>query len=208
MMKKDEIFLAGALRRLFKNRFILRSRSLQWFQVIVDNQIQIRMFLEKMGATIELNETLGFVFIKPTSQENEDLIDFQLGTGKNLSRYASILLIFLRQKRLAFYSGPGNEERPLVKHEEIREFLNEFNFHKEDKIFQREYSKAVGELIELQILLKLGDDEIFEISPVCDVVLPADQVSELKARVTAFVHHQKSEDAIEMLQGEEGDHVR
>ncbi len=196
MLSKEDILIAGAVRRLFKNRFLLRRKSEQWFQVLVDQQEQVRDVLVKMGAGLNLDIVWGIAYITPLSEECEESIGYQLGATKTLSRYASLLLFFLRLKRLAFYRNPADEDAPVISREDLKTFLQEFNRHAESTRFEREFNKAIQDLLELDVLLKWGQDDIFEISPVCDIVLPADEIESYRKRFEDFFAQESVNDEV------------
>lgn len=185
MLNKEEIYVAGILRRLFKNRFLLRSKNEFWFQILVEHQGQVRSFLNKMAADLELDSTWGVAYIKPLSVEIEDQLDYQLGKQATLSRYSSLLIYFLRLQRLNFYRNPEGEA-PLVKREDMRVFLIDFNTHLDSSRFEREFNKCIQELIDIQILLRSSVEDLFEISPVCDVLLTADNLSSFRSRFELY----------------------
>ncbi len=211
MLSKQEVIIAGALRRLFKNRFLLRSRNEYWFQILIEQQDQLRQVLKQMGADLELDPIWGIAYVKSISEDIEDQIDYQLGAEKTLSRYSSLLLFFLRLKRLHFYRQPDSEV-PLIRREEMRHFLEDFNQHLESSRFEKEPNKAILDLCELQVLLKAGVDDCYEITTICDVLLPADQMNSFKERFEKYVHSsEKSPDTDHLESGdsdEEFDHAR
>ncbi len=186
MLGKEELLVAGALRRLFKNRFILRSRNENWFQVLVEQHERLRQVLRQMGADLELDITWGIAYVKSLSDEIEDQLEYQLGFNKTLGRYPSLLLYFLRLRRLSFYRNP-DADVPLVQREEMRAFLNDFNPHLESGKFEKEFNKALQDLCDVQIILHTGLDERYEITPVCDVLLPADEISVFKNRFEQYL---------------------
>lgn len=186
MIGKEELMVAGALRRLFKNRFILRSRNENWFQILVEQQERLRHLLKQMGADLELDITWGIAYVKPLSEEVEDQLDYQLGVNKTLGRYPSLLLFFLRLRRLNFYRNP-DADVPLIQREEMRIFLDDFNQHLESGKFEKEFNKALQDLCDVQVLLRAGTEERYEITAVCDVLLPADEISVFKTRFEQYL---------------------
>ena len=205
MLNKEDIFVAGILRRLFKTRFLLRSKNEFWFQILVEHQGQVRSFLNKMAADLELDPTWGVAYIKPLSAEIEDQLDYQLGRQAHLSRYASLLIYFLRLQRLNFYRNPEGEA-PLIKREDMRVFLTDFSNHIDSSRFEREFNKCLDELIEIQVLLRASVEDLFEISPVCDVLLTVDNLSSFKSRFELYFKSlvkTSENDATEELESEQ-----
>ncbi len=195
-LNKQDLELAGALRRLLKNRFLLRSKNEKWFQVIVDLRSEIQKSLKSFAAELEINETLGVAFVKESSAEIEDALEYQLGRKKNLSSMGSLLVFHLRSARLKFFTDPGKLEAPLITLSEIREFLQNFNVAKIDSQFERNFRRAVEELCEFEIFFetKSGSD-IFEISPLCDLLLPADSIQFFGKKAQDYFNQEGSSNA-------------
>jgi hypothetical protein len=184
---KQDLEIAGSLRRLLKNRFLLRSRNEKWFQTIIDHRLEIQKSLSPMGALLEINEPLGVAYIQSAQAEMEEALDYQLGRKKQLSALASLLLFHLRNLRLMFYTNPGKDDFPVVSTVEIREFLQNFNSSKIDSQFEKTLHRAIKELTDLQVLLETKEDsDVFEISSLCDLLLPADQIREFGERARRY----------------------
>lgn len=181
MLGKEDALVAGILRRLFRNRFLLRSKNEMWFQILIEQQDKVRAVLNKMAADLELDSTWGIAYIKTSSLEIEEQLEYQLGSNKTLGRYSSLLIYFLRLRRLSFYRNPDNDV-PLIKREELRSFLEDFNFHLDNSRFEREFNKSLNEVMDLQVLIRSGSSDFFEITPVCDVILPADEMAAFRIR--------------------------
>lgn len=54
MLGKEDVLIAGILRRLFRNRFLLRSKNEIWFQILIEQQEKVRAVLNKLAADLEL----------------------------------------------------------------------------------------------------------------------------------------------------------
>lgn len=185
MLGKEDALTAGILRRLFRNRFLLRSKNEVWFQILIEQQDKVRAVLNKMAADLELDSTWGIAYIKTLSLEVEEQLEYQLGSNKTLSRYSSLIIYFLRLRRLSFYRNPDSDV-PLVKREELKAFLEDFNFHLESSKFEREFNRSLNEVMDLQVLTRSGSNDFFEITPVCDVILPADEMAAFRTRFEEY----------------------
>jgi hypothetical protein len=203
---KKEIEIAGCLRRLLKSRFLLRSRNEKWFQAIVDLRSELEPTFTAMAMCLEINEPLSLCYIKPISEETEELIDFQMGRRQVLSPVASALVYKLRHQRLQFYLNPATDIAPLASISEMREFLQNFNSAKVDSQFERIFRKAVEELCALQIIFEMKPDSgLYEISAVCEILLPVDQIQEVRSKVENYF---QSEQPSVASTEQEIDHVR
>lgn len=186
-MDRTELEIAGCLRRLFRSRYILRTRNERWFQSIVDNRRRIDEVLATFGANLELNEPLGVAAIRATSAEIEEQLNYRLSRTKILSAFASAMLLHLRWLRLQFYLQPTGDDLPLVSVADLREFLSAFSKSAVDLQYERQFRRALDELIDLQVLIETAEGSgFFEITSLCDLLLPADQIQELRSRASAY----------------------
>lgn len=206
-LNRTEIQIAGALRRLLRGRFILRSRNEGQYKNILDLREELQKVIMKLGAHLEVNEILGLAYIRPLSVEIEDAIGFQLGAARSLNRMSSMLLLYLRSRRLLFFQNPEQADLPLVERAELRQYINDYVVEKEDRKVEREFRASLDELIELQVLIPLDENyERFEISPITDILMGAEVVTELRKKVEVFFSSRSilSEDPKREEQGERG----
>lgn len=204
-LDRSEIILAGALRRLLRGRFILRSRSENQYKTIIDLREDLQKVVGKMGAHLEVNEILGVAYIRPYSAEIEEAIGFQLGSSKTLNRMTSMLLLYLRSRRLLFFQNPEQSDLPLVERSELRQYLGEYVIEKEDRKVEREFRASLDELVDLQVLIPINADyERFEISAVCDILMGAEAVGELRKKIEIYFKARPidMEDTVSVDQGE------
>jgi hypothetical protein len=185
--EKIDLVLAGCLRRLFKSRFILRSQATVWFQNIVEHRESIQNILNKFLLHLDINETLGVIQIRPSSEETEELLSYQMGRTKQLSPFASILLVYLRQERISYFMNPQSQSFPQADFQSLRQFVENFQVFKMDSQFERNFRRALEELEQLQVIIKTKNNEtLYEISPLCELILPADEIAEYKARIENY----------------------
>jgi hypothetical protein len=208
-ISKENLLVIGCMRRLLKNRFILKSMNEKWFQTILDHRIQIQKHMDTLGVSLDINESLGVAHIKPISDENEEAINFQIGRRKVLTPMASLLLLQLRIIRHQVYMNPSEQIIPMMQLRDLREFVNSFNSYKIDSQFERAFRKGIEELLELQIIKETQNDEtLFEITPLCELLLPIDQIQEVLAKAKNYFKQNQnsetsSETSIENLAGEQ-----
>ncbi len=204
---KSDLELAGCLRRLLKSRFLLRSRGEKWFQAVIDLRKELQSALDAMGVRLEVDESLGVAYLKPSGEEFEEALAYQLGRKKTLSPLASALIFKLRHARLQFYLNPSSDAAPLISSEEMREFLQNFNSTRIDREFERNYRKTLEELAELQIIIETKiESGTYEISALCEVLLPLDQIQTSRAQMEKYFAHfanQSSDQALTMPSGQE-----
>lgn len=177
--------LAGMIRRCLNARYIIRSRNRELFTSLVAHHEVLNRFFKQMGARLIVEEALGLAYVEAISELEEEM-DYRLGRAVQLSPLATLLLLFLRQKRLEYYSGEVRHETPWIRREEIREFLSEFSQEKEDRKFQQKFEKVLQQFGQYQILLSTAEEGLLEISPVCDVLMPADDLEGLKKRAQDY----------------------
>lgn len=186
-LSKQDLEIAGSLRRLLKSRFVLRSRNERWFQIVIDRRAEIERLARSLALTLDINESLGLAFLKPIDDETEEALAYQAGRKRTLGHLSSALVYKLRHQRLQFFMNPANDSVPLTTLEEMREFLQNFNSAKIDSQFERAFRKALDELAELQIIQETKPDSgLFEISPLCEILLPLDEITSIKARMENF----------------------
>lgn len=184
---RTDLQIAGALRRLLRGRFILRSRNEIQYKTILDFREELQKVFNKMAAHLEVNEILGLAYVRPSSSELDESIGFQLGPSRTLNRMSSMLLLYLRSRRLLFFQSPEQSDLPLVERVELRQYINEYVAEKEDRKVEREFRVSLEELVELQVLIPLDENyERFEISPVTDVLMAAEVVTELRKKIEIY----------------------
>lgn len=187
-LTKQDIEIAGGLRRLTRNRFLLRSKNEKWFQTIIDHRGKLQSIFDSFLIQMDINEALGVAYLRPISTEVEDILSYQIGRKQNLSALASVLIFHLRDLRLQFFLNPGSYEAPLVSLAELRDFAQNFNQSSIDREFERLFQKSLSELIELQVLQETqSQTDLFEITAVCEILLPAEQIQEMKIKMENFV---------------------
>ncbi|HEY8270685.1 MAG TPA: DUF4194 domain-containing protein [Pseudobdellovibrionaceae bacterium] len=202
MISNHNIIIAGCLRRLLKNRFLLQKKSREWFRNIVDCQVQLSSHIEALGAHLIINESLGVAYLAPGDAELEEKIGFQLGTTLTLKKISTMILLSLTKRRLDYQNAPENEicaiSRQSIK-DEILPFLSHIEKYKEDRAVERELKDSIRELKELQVLFELPESEdVFEISPVCNILLPFEETQRTRAFIEAYLSQSSSiEDAPE-----------
>lgn len=183
---KKDFELAGCARRLLRQRFLLREKNSQWFQLTCTYRNELTQIFAPFFQNLIVDENLGVAFLQETDPEIEEKLSYQFTRSRKLSALSSILLFQLRHERLQFYLNPEENTRPQVKLSDLREFLQEFDQNEVDARFERNFQKAVKELIELQVLLPNEGDQRFEISCVCDLLLPLDTLSSYKNQLNQF----------------------
>jgi hypothetical protein len=184
---KLEYEVAGCLRRLFRQRHLLRSRNLQWFQKVVDHKLQLQKVLNNFFLNLVIDESLGVIYLTEITDEIEERLSFSMGRKKTLDPYASLLVIQLRHDRFQFYLNPEETDFPMVTQESLREYLKTFNTHSIDARFERSFQAAIKALKELHVLIETGaDTKVYEISAICDLLLPLDEIQQFQAKINNY----------------------
>ncbi len=186
-MEKDELEIAGCMRRLLRSRYLLRSRNEKWFKAMIDHRRRLQEIVTTFAAYLEINEPLGLAYLKPLNEEIEDHLGIRLSRPRALSPFASALLIYLRWQRLQFYLQPSGGDVPIISLNEIREHLQHFSQAKVDVQFERQFRRALDELTDLQVLLETASESgFYEMTSLCDLLLPADQLHEWRTRAEVY----------------------
>ena len=186
-LSKRQIELAGCLRRLLRSRFLLRRTNQKWFQAVIDLREPLQAHFTEMAVLLDINEPLGVISLRSINEEVEDILAFQMGRRKTLSQMSSLLIFHLRQLRLLFFVNPSNAEVPLVTQVELRDFLATFSTYKMDSQFEKAFRKCLEEMCEMEVLIETKEASgVFEISAICDLLLPADQIQAFHARILNY----------------------
>lgn len=191
MISNNSIVVAGCLRRLLKNRFLLQKKSREWFRNIVDCQAHLIPHIEALGARLIINESLGIAYLASGDPEIEEKIGIQLGTTITLKKISTMILLSLTKRLLDYQSSPDSEicliNRQSIK-DEILPFLAHIERYKEDRVVEKELKETLKELKDLQVIFELPESEdIYEISPVCNILLPFEETQRTRAFVEAYL---------------------
>lgn len=198
-ISKNQLLLAGALRRLFKNRYLIKNRNEKWYQTIIDLRELIQKSLDSFLIQLEINESLGVAYLKPINDSVEDLVQYQIGRSKVLSPLATGLLIKLRYDRLQFILNPTPEGAALVRLEELKEYLIQFDNSKMDSQFEKNYRKAIDDLLQLEVLFETKEDSgLYEISPLCEIFMSLDDLQQRKTQMETYFQHYKDKSSQEV----------
>jgi len=184
---KSELEMAGCLRRLFKHRYIIRNQNTQWFQAIVDHRMKLQQCLDPFFLTLIIDEALGVIWLNEADSEIEEKLSFRVGRKKTLGPLSSLVLFQLRHERLQFYLNPEENVVPLMRYEQLREFLKGFNTLGVDARFEKAFQHALKELKELQVLVETHQNSgVFEITAICDLLLPLDEIQSYQAKIEKY----------------------
>lgn len=187
LIPKMDLEIAGCLRRLFRNRYLLRSKNTVWFQRIIEHRLKIQNNLNTFFLQLIVDESLGVIYIKEASEEIEESLAYRMGRKKSLTSFASLLLLQLRHERLQFYLNPEENVIPLIRQEQLREYLKAFDSQDIDARFEKAFQKAIKELRELQVLEETQQNsEVYEITAVCDLLLPLDEIQAYQTKINNY----------------------
>jgi hypothetical protein len=117
---------------------------------------------------------------------------------------ASLLLLQLRITRHQVYMNPSEQIIPMMQSRDLREFANSFNSYKIDSQFERAFRKGIEELLELQIIkVTQNDESLFEITPLCELLLPIDRIQETLSKAKIYFKQNQNSDISTETLGEQ-----
>lgn len=192
MINEVNLVLAGCLRRLLKNRFILKNKSEVWYRNIIDQRKLIEEFVHAMAAKLIINEELGVIYLQALSDEYEEMLSYQLGSKITLKKFGTHALLIMRKRRSDYFLNPDVSGKCFISKIELKEilepFLQNIEQYKEDKKLELHLRETIRDLRELQILFETADgSEIYEISAVCDVILPLEEIHKLELNIMNYM---------------------
>jgi hypothetical protein len=175
---------AGALRRLLAERYVVRERSETLYDTILRHRAAITAHLGALAATLAVNETLGVAYVK--NLDDGDTLP-ALGRRHTLTPLETVAAILCRKRRLEhFAAGEVKDSRVTLTREQLREELAPFSAERLDKRFERAFNAALQTLLSQQILYPGPREDVFHVSPVIDVKLPADEIAARLAALSAW----------------------
>lgn len=192
MSQQVDLDLAGCLRRLLKSRFIIKANSENWYRTIVDKQQSLDGFMTAMAAKLIINEQLGVIYLQELDPEIEEKLAYQLGSKMILRKFATHALLVMRKKRSDYFLNPDASGKCFITKHELKElllpFLEGIEKYKEDKKLEFDMREALKDLRDLQVIFETGDgSDVYEISPVCDVLLPLEDIEIVERNIANYM---------------------
>ena len=181
--------LVGVLIRCLTSRFILKSRSRELFESIKSNLEHINSYFEQLGAEVQVDDNLGLARVV----EKEDLKDKdlpQLGRKTELNPLETVALLYLRKRRMDYFSGDISEESPRISKTEINEFLEIYKTTADEGKFSSKLDRVIKNLSYWQVLSKKATN-VYEITPVCELLLTPEKIKELKEAAEKYFENLK-----------------
>ena len=198
MSQQVDLELAGCLRRLLKSRFIIKAKSENWYRTIVDKQQSLEEFMTAMAAKLIINEQLGVIYLQELDPEIEEKLAYQLGSKMILRKFATHALLIMRKKRSDYFLNPDASGKCFITKQELKElllpFLEGIEKYKEDKKLELDIREALKDLRDLQVIFETGDgSDVYEISPVCDVLLPLEDIEKVELSIANYMKNAPGE---------------
>lgn len=192
MSQQVDLDLAGCLRRLLKSRFIIKAKSENWYRTIVDKQQSLEGFMTAMAAKLIINEQLGVIYLQELDPEIEEKLAYQLGSKMILRKFSTHALLIMRKKRSDYFLNPDASGKCFITKQELKElllpFLEGIEKYKEDKKLESDIREALKDLRDLQVIFETGDgSDVYEISPVCDVLLPLEDIEIVESNIVNYM---------------------
>jgi hypothetical protein len=191
MSSDVNLIVAGCLRRLLKNRFILKNRTEQWFRHIVDQKKHLEEFIFSMGAKLIIDEHLGIIYLQKLDDEWEEKLSYQLGIKITLNKLSTMVMLVMRKRRADYMENPDASGKCFMTRQEIKEiiipFTEKIERYKEDKKLENDLKECLRDLKDLQVLFETYESsETYEISAVCDVLLPLEDIQKLELSIQTY----------------------
>lgn len=179
-----------AIRRLLNTRYVIRAKNQKSFQNIVDYQNFLENHFDAAGAKLILNETLGVAYLESNSDDDASSEVSRFGRVQTLTAIETFALILIRQQRMDYYTNPEENENPLLDEEKLKDAISAVSITKNDREFQKRYSELIDKLVSLQFLYGPDEGPKF-ISPVVDVCMPGDDVTQLRQAAMKYFSMKK-----------------
>jgi hypothetical protein len=181
--------LLVVLRRCLNSRFILKSKSRELFDSLVAQHDEVNSYFSQLGAEVLIDKNLGVARLRELPEcADQDLP--QLGRSVEFSPPETLALLFLRKRRIDYFSGDVTEEAPSVTKAELKEYLEPYKTSADLSKFQSLIDRVIKNLSYWQILVSKGSNR-FEITPVCEIMLTADYIKTLKENAEKYFENLK-----------------
>lgn len=179
---------ARAVARLLQG--VVYNEDLYW-QDILQYQVSIAEYLEKIGIELVLDQPEGYAYIQQIHLD-EDGSTVGLVRRTPMTYEASLICIFLREKLDDFDIGDHLNNRCPVSHQQLKEDIELFFKEKPSfKKFIREIDKHIRKVVEYGFLkvLKPGekdDENLYEIKRIIKAKVSSDHIEDFKRKMEEY----------------------
>ncbi|MGR6901006.1 DUF4194 domain-containing protein [Glutamicibacter sp. BSL13] len=176
LWSEDTGELAAASRKvlvqLVKGPYVSAERHAEAWKVLLTDTAAIRSRLADLFLDLILDETQGVAFVRNAPTENNDVP--QVVRTMALTFMDTAMLLFLRRELLR---GSG-AQRVFVGRDEVFEHLTSYrpSDSTDEAGFQKRINAAWTKMVKHNLLLPVGLDERFEVSPILRLVFSPEQI--------------------------------
>lgn len=175
--------MAHLIVPLLKN-VVYRDRDERLFSRIVDEQIAISDHLSVIGATLWLDESEGYAYVKnqETDEETPKLV-----SRRPLSYDVSLLLALLR-KRLAEHDTHEGAARLIVTRDEVVALVSVFMNESPNEAGQVDkVESTINKVIDLGFMTKIrAAEHTYEVRRIIKAFIDAQWLQEFDAQLAAY----------------------
>lgn len=163
---------------VLKQRYISCAQHPAEWRTLMESEVVIKSRLNDLFLDLHVDRRYEVAFKRQAQPEGGGRFPTLLH-DLAYTREETVLLIFLRQRFRS--ERAGGQENVLVDHDELLDNVERFRpAHATDRSGDaRRASNAVDALTKARILLKTADPSRYRISPVIEVLLPLERLTEL-----------------------------
>lgn len=163
---------------VLKQRYISCAQHPAEWRTLMESEVVIKSRLNDLFLDLHVDRRYEVAFKRQAQPEGGGRFPTLLH-DLAYTREETILLIFLRQRFRS--ERAGGQETVLVDHDELLDIVERFRpAHATDRSGDaRRTTNAVDALTRARILLKTADPSRYRISPVIEVLLPLERLTEL-----------------------------
>ncbi len=162
---------------LLRGPYLLRADKKHLWETLVLSREAIESMLNNLFLTLVCDEELGIAFCRQA--DTGELDAPQLLREFHLTYLDSVLLLEMRQRLI---EAKEKGERGFIAADSVEEILKTFDAssRSNERIFKQHVNAVLTRLQERKLLRRAGQSQMYEISPVLELIFNAEEISALK----------------------------
>ncbi len=162
---------------LLRGPYLLRSDKKHLWETLVMSRESIESMLNNLFLTLVCDEDLGIAFCRQA--DTGELEAPQLLREFQVTYLDSVLLLEMRQRLI---EAKERGERGFIAADSVEEILKTFDASSKsnEHIFKQHVNAVLTRLQERKLLKRAGQSQMYEISPVLELIFNAEEISALK----------------------------